>query len=63
MLGLAAGAWFWWLGRPDWSSLAFALATLPVLLPLLVEIVQSLRRGYVGLDVVAASDCSDLDGV
>ena len=57
-LGLAAGAGFWWLGRPDWSSLAFALATLPVLLALLVEITQSLRRGDVGLDVVAALSMS-----
>lgn len=57
-LGLAAGAGFWWLGRPDWSSLVFALATLPVLLALLVEIIQSLRRGDVGLDVVAALSMS-----
>ncbi len=57
-LGLAAGAGFWLLGRPDWSSVAFALATLPVLLALLVEIAQSLRRGDVGLDVVAALSMS-----
>jgi heavy metal translocating P-type ATPase len=57
-LGLAAGALLWWLGRPDWSSLVFTLATLPVLLALLVEITQSLRRGDVGLDVVAALSMS-----
>jgi heavy metal translocating P-type ATPase len=56
--GLAAGAGLWWLGRPDWSSYAFALATVPVLLALIVEIAQSLRRGDVGLDVVAALSMS-----
>jgi heavy metal translocating P-type ATPase len=54
LLGLAAGAAAWWLDRQDLSSLIWGAATLPVLLALLVEIVGSLRRGDVGLDVVAA---------
>ena len=58
VLGLATGAALWGLGRPDWSSLAWAAATLPVLLALLIEIVGSLRRGDVGLDVVAALSMS-----
>ncbi len=37
-----------------WSGMAFTIATLPVLGALLVEIVTSLRRGNVGLDIVAA---------
>ena len=38
----------------SWSGIAFALGTLPVLGALIVEIVTSLRRGNVGLDIVAA---------
>lgn len=53
-LGLASGTTLWWLDRPDWAALAWAAATIPVLLALLVEIVGSLRRGDIGLDVVAA---------
>jgi cation transport ATPase len=56
--GLVAGAIAWLLDRPDWSSLVWAAATLPVLLALLVEIVGSLRKGDVGLDIVAALSMS-----
>ncbi|WP_027525541.1 heavy metal translocating P-type ATPase [Bradyrhizobium sp. Ec3.3] len=41
-------------GFSAWADLVWAIATLPVLLALLVEIVRSLRRGDVGLDIVAA---------
>jgi len=41
-------------GRDQWSDLAWATATLPALLALLVEIVRRLRRGEFGLDIVAA---------
>lgn len=54
LIGLAGGALAWWLGRPDLSPIVWAIATVPVLLALFVEIVRSLRRGDVGLDVVAA---------
>lgn len=37
-----------------WADWMWALATVPVLAALLVEIVTSLRRGDVGLDIVAA---------
>ncbi len=58
LLGLAAGGWFWWRGQPEASSLAWSLGTLPVLAALLAQILASLRRGDVGLDVVAALSMS-----
>lgn len=54
LLGLALGGWFHWKGDPASAGFAFALATLPVLAALIVEIVGSLLRGDVGLDIVAA---------
>lgn len=50
LAGLALGA--------SWPGLVFAAATLPVLAALIVEIVTSLRRGDVGLDIVAALSMS-----
>ncbi|MBM3529807.1 MAG: heavy metal translocating P-type ATPase [Alphaproteobacteria bacterium] len=50
VLGLALSA----LGRGEWSGAIWAASTLPVLIALLFEIVSSLRRGDVGLDIVAA---------
>jgi len=41
-------------GFGAWSGAVWAAVTLPVLLALLAEIVISLRRGDVGLDIVAA---------
>lgn len=41
-------------GFPAWVDLAWTIATLPVLLALVIEIIQRLRRGDVGLDIVAA---------
>ena len=58
LLGLAAGGWFWWRGDADRSHLAWALGTVPILLALFVQIIGSLRRGDVGLDVVAALSMS-----
>ena len=54
VLGLATGAALWALGKSDLAAWAWAAGTAPVLLALLYEIVMSLRRGDVGLDVVAA---------
>jgi len=53
-VGLLAGfaARFFDLGV--WSASIWAAATVPVLLVLVAEIVTSLRRGDVGLDIVAA---------
>ncbi len=58
LLGLAIGGWFWWRGDAASSHLAWTLGTLPVLLALFGQIVASLRRGDVGLDVVAALSMS-----
>src|SRR6202049_4620430 len=42
------------LGQPAWQGWVWAAFTVPVLLTLLYDIVSSLRRGEVGLDIVAA---------
>ena len=53
-LGLAAGLTAPFVGLGAWSSAIWASATVPVLLALIAEIVTTLRRGDVGLDIVAA---------
>ncbi len=53
-LGLAAGFAAKLAGLDAWSPAIWAAVTLPVLLALLAEIVTSLRRGDLGLDIVAA---------
>ena len=52
--GLAVGLAAYALGGDGWSRWIWSAATIPVLMVLLVEIVGSLRRGDVGLDIVAA---------
>ncbi len=52
--GLAAGLAAKLTGFGAWSPAIWAGVTLPVLLALLTEIVTSLRRGDLGLDIVAA---------
>lgn len=52
--GLAAGLVAYLSGQDNWADWIWTLATLPILIALLVEIVSSLRRGDVGLDIVAA---------
>jgi cation transport ATPase len=52
--GLAAGVIVRLAGLDDWANDIWAAVTVPVLLALLIEIVTSLRRGDVGLDIVAA---------
>jgi len=52
--GLAFGVVARLVGFSDWASAIWAAVTVPVLLALLIEIVTSLRRGDVGLDIVAA---------
>jgi heavy metal translocating P-type ATPase len=56
--GLAVGLWFAHAENDRASSIAWTLATIPVLLSLFVQIVQSLRRGDLGLDIVAALSMS-----
>ena len=53
-LGLAAGLAFKLVGLGAWSGTIFTAVVVPVLVVLVVEIVTSLRRGDVGLDIVAA---------
>lgn len=53
-LGLVSGFAISLLGLPAWQGWVWAAFTVPVLLALLYEIVASLRRGEVGLDIVAA---------
>jgi heavy metal translocating P-type ATPase len=56
--GLAVGFALYFGGYAEWSNPVWAAATLPVLAALLAEIVTSLRRGDVGLDIVAALSMS-----
>lgn len=53
-LGLVAGLGFNWSNNSHWAEIFWAAATIPVLLVLIVEIATSLRRGELGLDIVAA---------
>jgi cation transport ATPase len=52
--GLTLGLVASWYGHGDWSGGIWATTTIPILAALLVEIVLTLRRGDVGLDIVAA---------
>ncbi len=56
--GLAAGFAAQAAGHGGWSAPIWTAVTLPVLAALLMEIVNSLRRGDVGLDIVAALSMS-----
>ncbi len=56
--GLVVGLWFEQAENDRESGTVWALATLPVLLSLFAQIVQSLRRGDFGLDIVAALSMS-----
>jgi heavy metal translocating P-type ATPase len=52
--GLAIGLAAQFSGWAHWAGPIWAIATIPVLLALVAEIAISLRRGDVGLDIVAA---------
>jgi P-type E1-E2 ATPase len=52
--GLASGFALPLLGQSAWQGRAWAAFTVPVLPALLYDIVSNLRRGEVGLDIVAA---------
>lgn len=58
VVGLAVGGGLALAGSPAVAGVSWTVATLPVLGTLLVQIVLSLRRGDVGLDVVAALSMS-----
>jgi heavy metal translocating P-type ATPase len=56
--GLMAGVGAWFYGDNDLAGWIWLAGTIPVLLALIVEIIRSLARGEVGLDVVAALSMS-----
>ena len=58
LVGLAAGGFVLLAGRETVADAVWFVATVPVLLALFYEIVVSLRRGDVGLDIVAALSMS-----
>jgi heavy metal translocating P-type ATPase len=53
-IGLVLGLLAHFLGWSSWAGPIWASATIPVLIALVVDIILSLRRGDVGLDIVAA---------
>jgi len=58
LLGLVVGVGLWLASRTDLATLVWTAGVLPVLAALVVEIVRSLWRGEVGLDIVAALSMS-----
>lgn len=58
LLGLVAGLALHFAGQPQAARFAWAAGAGPVLLALLAEIFASLRRGELGLDLVAALSMS-----
>ncbi|MDQ1899577.1 heavy metal translocating P-type ATPase [Paracoccus sp. WLY502] len=58
LAGLAAGLVLQLGGRADLAGLTWAAGVLPILAALLAEILRSLARGEVGLDIVAALSMS-----
>ena len=56
--GLGAGLGLWWLGLNIQAEYVWGIATAPILIGLLIQIVASLKRGDVGLDIVAALSMS-----
>jgi len=57
-LGLAIGAGLWMAGMPGMAHWAWGAGVVPVLAALCVEIIRSLIKGDVGLDIVAALSMS-----
>ncbi len=58
LLGLVSGLGLLAAGRPDFAASAWAAGVIPVLAALVIEIVRSLWKGEVGLDIVAALSMS-----
>ncbi|MGN6582324.1 MAG: heavy metal translocating P-type ATPase, partial [Rhizobiaceae bacterium] len=54
LAGIVTGLALHFFGNADIAGLARTLGVLPVLAALLVEILRSLLRGEVGLDIIAA---------
>ncbi|CAN5538586.1 heavy metal translocating P-type ATPase [soil metagenome] len=58
LLGFVSGLVLLLAGQPDIAKIAWAAGVIPVLAALCVEMVQSLWKGEVGLDIVAALSMS-----
>ena len=58
LLGLLSGLGLLLAGRGDLAAIAWTAGVLPVLAALVFEIVGSLAKGEVGLDIVAALSMS-----
>ena len=58
LLGLLSGLGLLLAGEPDHATLVWAAGVVPVLAALFVEILRSLWKGEVGLDIVAALSMS-----
>lgn len=58
LTGLASGLGLLVAGEPDLATIAWSAGVIPVLAALVVEIVRSLSKGEVGLDIVAALSMS-----
>ncbi len=54
LLGLLTGLALWFVGRAELADIVWAIGVVPVLAALVVEIIRSLWKGEVGLDIVAA---------
>ena len=54
LLGLLAGLFLMVMGQAALASVVWAGGVIPVLVTLAIEIVRSLAKGEVGLDIVAA---------
>ena len=58
LLGLVSGLGLVLGEKPDLATAAWAAGVIPVLAALIIEIVRSLSKGEVGLDIVAALSMS-----
>ncbi|OYY13648.1 MAG: cadmium-translocating P-type ATPase [Rhizobiales bacterium 35-68-8] len=58
LLGLLTGLGCWMAGQPHFAALAWSAGVIPVLAGLVVEIIRSLIKGEIGLDIVAALSMS-----
>ena len=56
--GLSIGLGLWWLGFDLQAEYVWILSTAPILVGLLIQVITSLRRGDLGLDIVAALSMS-----
>ena len=58
ILGLLTGLGFWLTNLPDKAVIIWTAGVIPILVALVIEIIRSLVKGEVGLDIVAALSMS-----